>query len=117
MKKFNITNIDWCIEPEDCDNNPQVANEILESLPTECEVECEDEDMITDTLSDIYGYLVNSYTIAQTNSTIKEKLTKAIQLIATEESYIHNGYSLNDEDADALAEAKDLLNEILSTIN
>ena len=117
MKKFNITNIDWCIELEDCDNNPQVANEILATLPTECEVECEDEDMITDTLSDTYGYLVNGYTIAQTNSTMKEKLTKAIQLIATEESYIRNGYSLNDEDADALAEAKDLLNEILSTIN
>ena len=117
MKKFNIANIDWCIEPEDCDNNPQVVKEILESLPTECEVECEDEEMIAETLSDTYGYLVNSYTIAQTNSTIKEKLTKAIQLIATEESYIHNGYSLNDEDEAALAEAKDLLNEILSTIN
>ena len=117
MKKFNITNIDWYIEPEDCDNNPQVAKEILTTLPTECEVECEDEGMITETLSDTYGYLVNSYTIAQTNSTIKEKLTKAIQLIATEESYIHNGYSLNDEDEAALAEAKDLLNEILSTIN
>ena len=82
MKKFNITNIDWCVAPEDCDNNPQVAKEILESLPTECEVECEDEEMIADTLSDTYGYLVNSYTIAQTNSTIKEKLTKDIQLIA-----------------------------------
>ena len=64
MKKFQVTNIDWCIEPKDCDNNPQVANEILESLPTECEVECEDEDMIADTLSDTYGYLVNSYNIA-----------------------------------------------------
>ena len=117
MKKFNITNIDWCIEPEDCDNNQQIVNEILATLPTECEVECEDEEMITDALSDTYGYLVNGYTIAQTNSSIKEKLTKAIQLIATEESYIHNGYSLNDEDEAALAEAKDLLNEILSTIN
>lgn len=48
---------------------------------------------------------------------MKEKLIKAIQLIATEESYIRNGYSLNGEDADALAEANDLLNEILSTIN
>ena len=117
MRKFHITNIDWCIAPDDCDNDPQIANEILATLPTECEVECEDEDMIADALSDTYGYLVNGYTIAQTNSTIKEKLTKAIQLIATEESYIHNGYSLNEEDADALAEANDLLNEILSTIN
>lgn len=72
MKKFNITNIDWCVAPEDCDNNPQVAKEILATLPTECEVECEDEGMITDTLSDTYGYLVNGYTIAQTNSIIKE---------------------------------------------
>ena len=117
MKTFNITNIDWCVAPEDCDNNQQIVNEILATLPTECEVECEDEDMITETMSDTYGYLVNSYTIAQTNSSIKEKLTKAIQLIATEESYIHNGYSLNNEDEAALAEAKDLLNEILSTIN
>ena len=60
MKKFQVTNIDWCIEPEDCENNAQVANEILESLPTECE----DEDMIADALSDTYGYLVNSYNIA-----------------------------------------------------
>ena len=64
MKKFQVTNIDWCIEPEDCENNAQVADEILAILPTECEVECEDEDMITDTLSDTYGYLVNSYNIA-----------------------------------------------------
>ena len=48
---------------------------------------------------------------------MKEKLIKAMQLIATEESYIHNGYSLNDEDAAALAEANDLLHEILSSIN
>ena len=48
---------------------------------------------------------------------MKEKLIKAIQLIATEENYIRNGYSLNEEDADALAEANDLLNEILSTLN
>ena len=48
---------------------------------------------------------------------MKEKLLKAIQLIATEESYIRNGYSLNEEDAAALAEANDLLHEILSTLN
>ena len=48
---------------------------------------------------------------------MKEKLIKAIQLIATEEGYIRNGYSLNEEDALALAEANDLLNEILSTLN
>ena len=64
MKTFQVTNIDLCIEAEDCDKNTRVANEILESLPTEGEVECEDEDMIADTLSDTYGYLVNSYNIA-----------------------------------------------------
>ena len=48
---------------------------------------------------------------------MKDKLIKAIQLIATEESYIRNGYTLNEEDAAALAEANDLLHEILSTIN
>ena len=64
MKKFHVTNIGWCIEPEDFDNNPHIAVEIIESLPKECEVECEDEDMIADALSDTYGYLVNSYNIA-----------------------------------------------------
>ena len=48
---------------------------------------------------------------------MKEKLIKAMQIIATEERYIRNGYSLNDEDAAALAEANDLLHEILSTLN
>ena len=48
---------------------------------------------------------------------MKDKLIKAMQLIATEESYIRNGYTLNEEDAAALAEANDLLHEILSSIN
>ena len=48
---------------------------------------------------------------------MKEKLIKAMQLIATEESYIRNGYSLNEEDALTLAEANDLLHEILSSVN
>ena len=48
---------------------------------------------------------------------MKEKLIKAMQLIATEESYIRNGYSLNEVDALALAEANDLLHEILSALN
>ena len=48
---------------------------------------------------------------------MKDKLIKAIQLIATEESYIRNGYTLNEEDAAALAEANNLLHEILSTLN
>ena len=64
MRKFHITNIDWCIAPDDCDNDPQIANEILETLPKECDVECEDDDMIAETLSDTYGYLINGYTIS-----------------------------------------------------
>ena len=48
---------------------------------------------------------------------MKEKLSKAMQLIATEESYIRNGYSLNEEDALALTEANDLIHEILSSVN
>ena len=48
---------------------------------------------------------------------MKEKIIKAMQIIATEESYIRNGYPLNDEDALALAEANDLLHEILSSVN
>ena len=56
-------------------------------------------------------------TSLKTDSIMKEKLIKAMQLIATEESYIRNGYSLNEEDALALAEANDLLHEILSALN
>ena len=56
-------------------------------------------------------------TSLKTISIMKEKLIKAMQLIATEESYIRNGYSLNEEDAAALAEANDLLHEILSSVN
>ena len=56
-------------------------------------------------------------TLLKTDSIMKEKLIKAMQIIATEESYIRNGYSLNEEDALALAEANDLLHEILSSVN
>ena len=66
MKKFHVTNIDWYIAPEDCNYDPQIANEILKTLPNECNVECEDGVMITETLSDTYGYLINCYTIAYT---------------------------------------------------
>ena len=38
MKKFHVTNIDWYIASEDCDHDPQIANEILETLPKECDV-------------------------------------------------------------------------------
>ena len=48
---------------------------------------------------------------------MKEKIIKVMQIIATEERYIRNGYPLNDEDALALAEANDLLHEILCSVN
>lgn len=63
MKKFRVTNIDWYIASEDCDYDQEIAFEILKTLPNECVVECEDVTMITETLSDTYGYLVNCYTI------------------------------------------------------
>ena len=56
-------------------------------------------------------------TLLKTILIMKEKIIKAMQLIATEESYIRNGYSLNEEDAAALAEANDLLHEILCSVN
>lgn len=63
MKKFHVTNIDWYIASEDCDYDQEIPFEILKTLPNECVVECEDVTMITETLSDTYGYLVNCYTI------------------------------------------------------
>ena len=48
---------------------------------------------------------------------MKQNIIKAMQIIATEERYIRNGYSLNDEDALALAEANELLHEILCSVN
>ena len=70
MKKFHVTNIDWYIEPEDCNYDPQIANEILKTLPNECDVECEDDVMIAETLYDTYsktyGYLIKCYITAYT---------------------------------------------------
>ena len=63
MKKFHVTNIDWYIASEDCDYDKEISFEILKTLPNECVVECEDATMITGTLSDTYGYLVNCYAI------------------------------------------------------
>lgn len=59
--RYNITDIDWCVEPQDCDNNTEMAYEICSSLPTNCIVECENEDEIVEALSDEYGYLVNGF--------------------------------------------------------
>lgn len=43
------------------DNNTEMAYEICSSLPTNCIVECENEDEIVEALSDEYGYLVNGF--------------------------------------------------------
>ena len=51
MKQFNVTNIVWDTDEEDFD------------LPTEDVVECDNEDRISDTLSDKYGWCVESYNI------------------------------------------------------
>ena len=51
MKQFNVTNIVWDTDDEDLD------------LPTEEVVECDDEDSISDTLSDMYGWCIESFTI------------------------------------------------------
>lgn len=52
MAQFNVTNIVWDTDDEDLD------------LPTEEFVECDDEDSISDTLSDMYGWCVESYSIS-----------------------------------------------------
>jgi hypothetical protein len=51
MAQFNVTNIVWDTDDEDLD------------LPTEEFVECDGEDSISDTLSDMYGWCVESYSI------------------------------------------------------
>ncbi len=51
MARFNVTNIVWDTDDEDLD------------LPTEELVKCDDADCISDTLSDMYGWCVESYSI------------------------------------------------------
>ena len=51
MKQFNVTNIVW-----------DTDDEVLD-LPTEEVVECDNEDRISDMLSDMYGWCVESYSI------------------------------------------------------
>ena len=50
MKRFSVCGIDW-----DCFADPSHYD-----LPTDAIVECEDEDMVADTLSDEYGWCINS---------------------------------------------------------
>lgn len=53
MKRYDIFDIEWDVDdPED-----------LELLPTEVEVEVEDEYDIADALSDEYGFCVKSFSI------------------------------------------------------
>ena len=50
MKRFSVFGIDW-----DCFADPSHYD-----LPTDSIVECDDEDMVADTLSDEYGWCINS---------------------------------------------------------
>lgn len=63
MAKFHVTNIDWCISVEDCDNDPQIADDILSQLPCECDIECDSEDDIAMALSDKFDYLVDRFSV------------------------------------------------------
>lgn len=75
-KKFQITNIDWCIDKDELidiieeseDSNPlTTARNLLKQLPEEMEIEVtfdknEDvDDIICDELSNKTGWLVNSF--------------------------------------------------------
>ena len=51
MAQFNVTNIVW-----------DTDDDVLD-LPTEEVVECDDEDCISDMLSDMHGWCVESYSI------------------------------------------------------
>lgn len=74
--KFQVKDIDWCIEREDVEENlaslspyvntpdiDEYITELKSTLPTEVEVEVDEEDDIADYLSDRYGWLVNSFNV------------------------------------------------------
>lgn len=52
MAQFNVTNIVWDTDDEDLD------------LPTEEVVECNNGECISDMLSDMHGWCVESYSIS-----------------------------------------------------
>ena len=45
--KFKASNINW-----------DTDGELIDSLPTEVEVECDSEEEVADTLSDAYGFCI-----------------------------------------------------------
>lgn len=48
--KYHVTHIDWDTDGED-----------VEDLPTEAFVECDDEEEIADTLSEHFGWCINTF--------------------------------------------------------
>jgi len=56
MMHFRLRDIEWETDGASPD------------LPTQCEVECEDEDQIADTLSRLHGWLVSSFVVENSTS-------------------------------------------------
>lgn len=84
--KFKVKDIDWCIEREDVEENleslspyvntpdiDEYITELKSTLPTEVEVEVDDEEDIADYLSDRYGWLVNSFNVVNSQSQLKSE--------------------------------------------
>jgi hypothetical protein len=84
--KFQVKDIDWCIEREDVEENleslspyvntpdiDEYINDLKSTLPTEVEVEVDDEVDIANYLSDRYGWLVNSFNVVNSQSQLKSE--------------------------------------------
>lgn len=84
--KFQVKDIDWCIEREDVEENleslspyvntpdiDEYINNLKSTLPAEVEVEVDDEEDIADYLSDRYGWLVNSFNVVNSQSQLKSE--------------------------------------------
>ena len=93
--KFQVKDIDWCIEREDVEENleslspyvntpdiDEYINGLKSTLPTEVEVEVDDEEDIADYLSDRYGWLVNSFNVVNSRD---NRLTKEQKEIIPDE--------------------------------
>lgn len=89
--KFQVKDIDWCIDREDVEENleslspyvntpdiDEYINDLKSTLPTEVEVEVDDEVDIADYLSDRYGWLVNSFNVVNGSDDILTKDQKAL---------------------------------------
>lgn len=114
--KFQVKDIDWCIEREDVEENleslfpyvntpdiDEYINELKSTLPTEVEVEVDDEEDIADYLSDRYGWLVNSFNVVNGKDDIWRKISAL--LMNTDEEHpiaiscnIGNGFGLSTND-------------------